>query len=150
MPNVVNLKAIQSEKATYRFTYESDFFEHKDNSLVSGGKLDVLLDVVENKAENVFNVHLSIDGYVVTQCDRCLAELKCPVHTQPDVQVKFGDENDDDEDIVIVNEREGMLEVDNLVYDYAVLSIPIHSIHPEGECDEAMMQRLNQFLVDQE
>ena len=92
MPNVVNLKAIQSEKATYRFTYESDFFEHKDNSLVSGGKLDVLLDVVENKAENVFNVHLSIDGYVVTQCDRCLAELKCPVHTQPDVQVQFGDD----------------------------------------------------------
>ena len=74
MPNVVNLKAIQSEKATYRFTYESDFFEHKDNSLVSGGKLDVLLDVVENKAENVFNVHLTIDADEVTQSDRCKAE----------------------------------------------------------------------------
>ena len=150
MPNVVNLKAIRSEKATYRFTYESDFFEHKENSLVSGGKLDVLMEVVENKAENIFNIHLSINGYVITQCDRCLAELKCQVHAQPDVQVKFGEENNDDDDIIIVNEQEGILEVDNLVYDYAVLSIPIHPIHLDGECDEAMMQRLNQFLVDQE
>ena len=102
MPNVVNLKAIRSEKATYRFTYESDFFEHKENSLVSGGKLDVLMEVVENKAENVFNIHLSINGYVITQCDRCLAELKCQVHAQPDVQVKFGEENNDDDDIIIV------------------------------------------------
>ena len=150
MPNVVNLKAIRSEKATYRFTYESDFFFFLENSLVSGGKLDVFMEVVENKAENVFNIHLSINGYVITQCDRCLAELKCQVHAQPDVQVKFGEENNDDDDIIIVNEQEGILEVDNLVYDYAVLSIPIHPIHLDGECDEAMMQRLNQFLVDQE
>jgi uncharacterized metal-binding protein YceD (DUF177 family) len=90
---------------------------------------------------------LSMNGYVVVPCDRCLGDLKCPVAVEKDVKVTFGSCSEEQEQSIVVDEVEGQLDLDPLIYDYSVLSVPLHAAHEEGACDAGMIENLNKYLV---
>lgn len=118
-----------------------------EHSLAKGGDLDVCVEVCKSTIDDLFNVRISMDGCIITECDRCLHDLKIPVRSENEIKVKFSDHDEDTEEFVLVNSREGMLDIGTLIYELAVLSLPIHPVHEQGECDADMISRLNGILV---
>lgn len=95
-----------------------------------------------------------MEGYVVATCDRCLGDLEVDIYSERDLVVKFGDEyREESDEILIIPEKEGVLDLHWLLYEEAVLNLPLQRIHPEGECDpemEAIFQRLSVDTADEE
>ena len=147
MPHKINLKAIKGIKETCRYSIDSDFFRQQEHSLISRGELDVCAEVKKNAGEESFTLRLVMNGYVIVPCDRCLADLKCPIVVEKDVKVNFGAHNEDNGQGVLVDQEVGQLDLDPLIYDYTVLSVPLHPAHPEGDCDKEMIEKLNKYLV---
>lgn len=147
MPHKINLKAIHAEKEMCRYSIDSEFFSTREHSLINAGEVDVCAEVKKNAGEDGFTMHLSMNGYVVVPCDRCLGDLKCPVAVEKDVKVTFGSCSEEQEQSIVVDEVEGQLDLDPLIYDYSVLSVPLHAAHEEGACDAGMIENLNKYLV---
>ena len=139
---------MHSEKELYEFSIGADFFKQYESSLVNEGELKALVEVKKNT--DSFDVRLSLNGFVVVSCDRCLGDLKYPVNSVNDICVKFGPRNEETELYTMVDLKEGMLDADTLIYDYAVLSVPIHPTHAEGECNEAMVKKLKEYMISEE
>jgi len=147
MPHRINLKAIKGIKETCRYSIDSDFFRQHEHSLISEGEIDVCAEVTKNAGEDGYTLHLVMNGYVIVPCDRCLADLRCPIVVENNVKVNFGTRSEDSEQGVLVDEEVGQLDLDPLIYDYTVLSIPLHPVHADDACDEGMIEKLNKYLV---
>jgi uncharacterized metal-binding protein YceD (DUF177 family) len=142
----INLKTIQSA-LTNRYVIDDRFFEAIGKSLVQKGSLNAVVDVAPEK-NGEFNVHIAIDGAVIIPCDRCLDDMEFPIACENDVQVKLGFDAGETDTHIIVDESEGLFDVAPLIYDYIVLSIPIHHVHAEGQCNAAMTEQLKNYLVN--
>jgi uncharacterized metal-binding protein YceD (DUF177 family) len=60
--------------------------------------------------------------------------------------VKLGAEtNTDDDDVVIVDENEGILDTSWLIYEFIALAIPIKHVHAPGKCNSVMTQKLEEL-----
>jgi len=60
--------------------------------------------------------------------------------------VKLGAEFTEMDDIVIVPEEEGYINVAWFIYEFVALSIPMKHSHAPGECDKEMEGKLNKHL----
>ena len=83
-----------------------------------------------------------IKGTVVVPCDLCLDDMEQPVKAESRLVAKFGKENSEDDDLVIVDENEGILDVSWFMYESIVLNIPIKHVHAPGKCNREMMKAL--------
>jgi uncharacterized metal-binding protein YceD (DUF177 family) len=111
------------------------------------------LDVVAivNKGDGRMGLVLQIDGDVTVRCDRCLADLVLPVAIESPFSVLFSsyvDEDDEQvgEDVIVVDRNQGELDISQLIYDYVYLHLPLKKVHPDGECDPEMMEKMKDIL----
>ena len=59
---------------------------------------------------------------------------------------KLGAEtNTEDDDVVTVDENEGILDTSWLIYEFIALAIPIKHVHAPGKCNSAMTQKLEEL-----
>ena len=59
---------------------------------------------------------------------------------------KLGAEtNTEDDDVVIVDENEGILDTAWLIYEFIALAIPIKHVHAPGKCNSAMTRKLEEL-----
>ena len=150
MPDRINLKKIHSVKETYQYSLDSSFFSESDHPLLNGGMIDAEVGVWRDDTDGSYKVNLKMNGHVVVACDRCLSDLQVPVKVDEMLKVVLGDEDDDKGDLIVVSEREPLLDLNTLFYDYAALSVPIHAAHAEGECDAEMESRLSEYLISKD
>lgn len=94
---------------------------------------------------------LGIIGEVTVKCDRCLADLRIPVDVQMPFQVMFSSYADEAEEgasdeVILLDNSSSEIDLNQIIYDYVNLGLPIKKVHPEGECDPEMMERLKDIL----
>jgi len=46
-----------------------------------------------------------------------------------------------------VDPQEQQLDLESLIYDYAVTELPLHPVHENGKCNPDMMEKLGVYLV---
>ena len=100
-------------------------------------------------------LELTVEGPLHLQCQRCLARLDYEVEVSGTLLVVPKgtpiDEDMDDPEAPDVLEVEGELDVEALVEDEVLLSLPLAPRHPEGQCpsrvaqSEAAAERPNAF-----
>ena len=118
---------------------DNAFFETYENDELREGKVD--FEVILEKHERMLLFNFSFNGKVKSTCDRCLGELEVPVQGEEKLCVKFSDtETCDDEDVVILPESAYKIDLAQWMYEYVVVSLPMHKVHPEGECDAEMLK----------
>jgi uncharacterized metal-binding protein YceD (DUF177 family) len=142
----LNLNTMRQSRMSASYLLDDTFFGTKDYSLVSKGKISVSA-TVERKEEH-FHLSLQLDGYVIDHCARCLDEVEVPIHTSAELTVKYGDAVGEEDDVVYVNESTGELDLEPLLYDFAMLAIPERPVHKDGECNPEMSARLGDILVN--
>lgn len=130
----------------YEFDINKAFFEGVENTLIDDAKVKVNLAL--EKKETMMIAEFSLSGVVSTPCDRCNDPLEIPIQGDYRIVYKFGTEVSEDENLIVLHPEAFELNVAPSIYELLVISLPIRSIHPVGECNEAVMDLYNKYIVN--
>lgn len=139
----INLKAIELDDIDFSYSLDDIFFTDVEAQDIVGGQVNAYVHVKRKTA--CFELHLHINGNVTIQCDRCLDDMNQPVEADSILKVKFGSSYvDNGDDLIIVPEEDGKINVAWFLYEIIALSIPIQHTHAPGECNADMMKILKE------
>ena len=133
-----------ADTAEYQYQLDNQFFAELDAPDVQKGQVNVTLRV--RKTSGIFQLDFHTDGKVIVICDRCLDEMEQLVETDDCLKVKLGAEFSDEDDMVIVPEEEGYINVAWFIYEFIALSIPMKHVHAPGTCNKEMLSKLSKHL----
>lgn len=142
---MIAFTGLKDGKHNFHFDVEDTFFEQFENSLIEGGKLAV--DVELDKGPTMMNVEFNIKGYIHVMCDRCSDYFNYPVEGQENLIYKFSDEELGDEKIRCITSEEVEIDLAQPIYEFAALLLPQRRVHPEGECNEEMLNAMDEYLM---
>lgn len=131
-----------------RFEYhlDNEFFKNIDGEEFQKG--DITAVVLVNKESKQSELRFELEGKIVVTCDRCLEEMYLPIKTTGHLIVKMGKEySDDGDEIVIIPEDKGVINVSWFMYEFVSLAIPIKHVHPYGLCNKDMSKKLREHLA---
>jgi uncharacterized metal-binding protein YceD (DUF177 family) len=124
----------------------NDQFFQEMGGYISKGNIKAVA-VCKKAAGNDFNFMIHSVGYVSTPCDRCLDDVELRIDIQNSIEVKIGEQDEDDGDSLIVAAEHHAFDLNFLVYQLVALSLPITRVHQPGRCNQAMMKILSQHQV---
>ncbi|MBL4752535.1 MAG: DUF177 domain-containing protein [Flavobacteriales bacterium] len=128
----------------FEFPVEDDFFESIEFGEIRKGKLSVVIDMV--KEENMMVLDFAISGTVNITCDRCSELFDQKIEGQHQLIVKFGDKGvQNTDDILFVPRIESEIQVASYIYEFTHLMLPQKRVHPEGECNQEIVDKLAQM-----
>lgn len=137
----IPLRGLSEGSQTYEYQLDDQFFRNIDSTEVQKGNVHVALTV--KKSAETFELNFDIAGVIQIPCDRCLDYMDFEVATRERIYVKFGKEySEESDDIVIVPETEGDINVAWFMYEFIALTIPLKHVHPAGKCNRSMSSHL--------
>ena len=145
---VVPLRGLPKGVSAFNFTIGGEFFQKFGNARIKDA--DCSVKVKAERQSTVMRVACEVVGFVVVECDRCLDDLSIKVDVERELTVGFGavdlDDSSDSEDVVVATASDRELSLDQFVYDYVCLSLPIVTVHPDGKCNPEMAARLKELM----
>lgn len=143
---IIPLNGLKSGRNSFSWKVGKEFLEEFGNTEILNAEVDV--EITTEKSGSYFGVDCSLEGKLTVACDRCLAELELPVSELVKLSVKFGEEptegttdlTDDEREIVWLSDEEENLDMSQTVYDFICLSVPIHKVHEDGDCDPEVLK----------
>ena len=139
----IDLKSLTDGVTILEFDLDDQFFEALDTSDVKQGALHVSVSI--RKATGFFELLYHVEGTVVVPCDLCLDDMDQPIETDCRQVAKLGSADTEDDDVVMVDDEEGILDLSWLIYELIVLAIPIKHVHAPGKCNSVMTQKLQEL-----
>lgn len=122
----------------FKFDIKDAFFAEMDYSEVKQGNVNVEVNVV--REERMMTLTFQARGTVRVPCDRCADEFDIPIQSEQVFTIKLGSEEvEESDDMVVVPADQHAYDIRSLVYEYIILAIPIHRVHPEGECNPEVL-----------
>ena len=141
----IDLKGMLTDTQSYEFLLDNLYFANIDGPEVQKGKVNVRLDV--RKTSHAFELTFQTEGIVWVACDLCLDEMEQPVSSTDKLLVKFGHEYaEEDDNLVIIPEDEGIINVAWYMYEFIALAIPMKHVHAPGHCNQDMKRKLSELL----
>jgi uncharacterized metal-binding protein YceD (DUF177 family) len=145
----VDLKNMQQDVQEYEYLLDNQFFTNIGGEDIQKGKIRARLKI--SKKAGVFDLSFAFNGIVVIPCDRCLEDMDFPVDTTAHLIVKFGkDYSEESDEIVVIPEAEGIINLAWFLYEFIVLAIPIKHVHAPGKCNKQMTSKLKKHLTKSE
>ena len=136
----IPLKNLSPGVHTYEYELDRKFFESIDGDEVKKGDVNVTLNV--RKTSSSFELNFDIEGVIKIPCTRCIDDMKLDVDTESRLIVKFGSEySEESDEIVVVPESEGEINIAWFLYEFIALTIPIKHVHPAGECNRVVSSK---------
>ena len=133
-----------TDTAEYQYQLDNQFFLDLDAPEVQKGRVNVTLKV--RKTSGIYQLDFHTEGMVVVVCDRCLDEMEQPIESDDRLRVKLGLEFSDEDDMVVVPEEDGYINVAWFIYEFIALSIPMKHVHAPGKCNKDMVGKLSKHL----
>ena len=142
------LNGIPAGKSNYSWRADKKFFEKYENTEILDA--DLSIEITVEKSGRYIGVDCHLEGSVTTLCDRCLEQLQLPVSETVLLSVKFGSEPETgesdlmegDREIVYLDASDAVLDMAQIIYDYTCLALPMHRVHPDGECNAETVRYL--------
>lgn len=122
---------------THHFNYEfgDAFFDQYGKDLISEGSF--VANVSIDKRETFLDVEFDIKGIARLICDRSLDLFDYPIDTQNKVLFKFGEEDQEiSDEIVIIHRDTVSLELGQYIYEFICLAVPMKKLHPRFQEEE--------------
>jgi uncharacterized metal-binding protein YceD (DUF177 family) len=144
--NVV-LKDISSEMRVFEYDLDDAYFKKIDSPEVQKGNVKAKVSVQKKLA--TYELQFFIEGTVIIPCDRCLDDMVQSINYKEKLLVKFGNSFSEEDEIVIVPESEGAINIAWFLYEFIVLNIPMKHVHATGECNKTMVTKLKKHITRQ-
>jgi len=142
----IELKGLPVGETTLEYSLGDDYFEAIEGPEVRSGALHV--SVAIRRQTGFFELMFHTKGIVRIPCDLCLDDMEQPIEADNRLVAKFGDADSEDDEVVMVNEDEGILDLSWLIYEFIALAIPIRHVHAPGKCNAAMIKALEEHSSD--
>lgn len=130
----------------YEFDIDKSFFEGVEDTLIDDANVHV--ELAFDKKETMMIAEFSLSGTVITPCDRCNDPMEVQIRGDYRIVYKFGTEVSEDENLIILHPEAFELDVAAPIYELLVISLPARRIHPEGACNEEVMDLYNKYIVN--
>ena len=140
----VELKNMLTDTAEIVYQLDNQFFLDLDAPDVQKGQVNVVLKV--RKTSGIYQLDFRTEGKVIVICDRCLEEMEQPIETDDRLKVKLGADFAEIDDMVVVPEEDGYINVAWFIYEFIALSIPMKHVHAPGKCNKDMVNKLSKHL----
>jgi uncharacterized protein len=150
----VPLSGLKEGHYSFDFEIGKEFFEQFEESEVKEGSL--VANIEMDKRSSHSDLTIRISGNVKICCDRCLEMFFHPVVCENRLLVKFGKTVEDiDPDILSLPVGEHELDLQQHIYEFILLALPIKRVHPNDKdgkstCDPVMLKKLDELIVDEE
>ena len=139
----IDLKALTSDSIETDYVLEDNYFAALQDADIQQGRVNAHVSLC--KAGDSFALNLTVGGSVTVTCDRCLDDMDQPVKGESHFVVKLGIGTSEDDEILIVDENEGILDLSWIIYETIALAVPIKHVHAPGKCNAAMTERLEEL-----
>ena len=132
---------MQADVEEYEYLLDNQFFINIGGEDVQKGRVKVTLTVAKHKG--FFDFAFVLSGIAIVPCDRCLDDMDLPIETTAHLVVKFGkDYSEESDEIVVIPEAEGVINLAWFLYEFVALAIPIKHVHAPGKCNKQMTTKL--------
>lgn len=141
----------------HQFEYQIDdkFFAHYEIQDFTNCKAAVKLEL--DKQNGFMLLKFDVDGIVDLSCDRCGNTLTLQLWEEFKVMVKLADnpeemnEQEEDPDVYYINRGESHLHLEDWIYEFINLSIPMQKTCAKDEkgnstCNEEVLAKLSQAI----
>jgi uncharacterized metal-binding protein YceD (DUF177 family) len=139
----VNLSEALQGNGEWHFDCRNGFFERLENPDVTDG--DVSVDVKVKPRGDGFACDITCEGWIETQCDRCLDAMVVDVDESYSTAIIYGDPETATEEAVVIEEGSTKADLTAVIADTIILSLPLRKVHPEGECNPEMEEALHRM-----
>jgi len=150
----IPLSGLKEGHHTIDFEIDKEFFEQFEESEVKEGCL--IANIEMDKRSSHLDMLIRVSGSVRISCDRCLEMFSQPVSSENRLLIKFGKSIEDiDPDILSVPIDEHELDLQQQIYEFIMLALPIKRVHPadmkgESTCNPVMLKKLEELIVYEE
>ena len=133
----------------FDFSADKRFFAEFEQSEIEEGSVRIQVEL--EKRSTYLRLNFLISGEVELVCDPCLDKYMQSIEGNYPMLVKFsGTEADDTDEIIFLQHGDHQVEVDELIYEFIVLSVPIRHVHPDDEdgnslCDPEMLRKIDEY-----
>jgi uncharacterized metal-binding protein YceD (DUF177 family) len=148
------LSGLKEGHHTIDFEINKEFFELFEESEVKDGRL--IANIEMDKRSTHLDLIIRISGSVRIGCDRCLEMFSQSISSENRLLVKFGKSIDDiDPDILSIPVDENELALQQQLYEFIMLALPIKRVHPADKngrstCDPVMLKKLEELIIEEE
>jgi uncharacterized protein len=149
----VPLSGLKEGQYLYDFEIGNNFFESFEESEIKEASLYVRVEL--DKRSSHVDLLIKLSGKVRILCDRCLEKFDQPIAFENRLLIKFGKHwEDSDPDIIIVPADENELNIEQYLYEFIHLALPIKRVHPQdgpgkNSCDPEMLKKLNEHIISE-
>jgi uncharacterized protein len=151
---IIPLSGLKEGHHTIDFEIDKEFFEQIEESEVKEGSL--IANIEMDKRSSHLDMIIRVSGSVRISCDRCLEIFSQPISSENRLLVKFGEKIEDiDPDILSVPTDYHELDLNQQIYEFIILALPIKRVHPadkkgKSTCDPVMLKKLEELLIIEE
>lgn len=140
---------MQQDVQVYEYLLDNQFFTNIGGEDIQKGKINTRLTI--HKRGNVFDLSFTFNGILIIPCDRCLDDMDLPIETSAHLIVKLGkDYSEESDEIVVIPETEGIINLAWFLYEFVALAIPIKHVHAPGKCNKQMTSKLKKHSAKSE
>lgn len=142
----LHLKGLPIGNHHFEYAVDSVFFKDMESADIRSGNVKVDLDLKYDG--NAYSLDFTFKGEIIIACDRCLDDMPLDIDTAYNIIVKYGDEYDEKDNVLIIPESDNYLNVAYMIYDTIALEIPLRHVHPAGQCNKEMAAKLRSHTAD--
>ena len=141
----IPLKSITEGTKILEFVLDHKFFQLFENELI--GECEIMQKITFERRSDLIIVHLSHDGTIQADCDRCLEPIKIPVKAERRFVVKFVDEiQEDEDDVIYILRDQDKYDISPMINEVVTLSMPLIKVYdcqsdPDAPCGEDQKYR---------
>lgn len=137
-------------KSEFTFELSQSFFELFDTEQDFENP-NIVTTIILEKKSTMLELEIQLKGTITVPCDLTGEIFEQEILNKAELIVKFGDEFDDtDNEIWIIPREEYQINVAQVLYELAILSVPTKRIHPDvlnGKSDSEMIELLDQYSI---
>ena len=147
----IPFKGLKEGRYSFNFKVDNEFFEKFEESEIKKGNF--LATVEMDKRASHLDLLVKISGTALISCDRCLEMFLYPINCENRLIVKFEqDVSNDDADAIFLSTDEHELDLQQHLYEFIHLALPIKRVHQTDEndkigCNPEMIKKLNELLI---
>lgn len=136
----IAFRGLKNGEHDFVFPIDGALFAAYENAEIRDGAGEVRVRLDRGERQLVLDVR--INARVTVPCDRCLEDCTLPVSYEGRLAVKFSEEGGEyDGEVLWLYPGDTEVDLAQYVYESIVLSLPYRRVHPDGECDPAMLER---------
>lgn len=144
------LSELSQARQRYEYDLDGSFFTEMDaRSDVSSADIHVVVDAWKSLV--AYELQLTFTGDIDVPCDRCLDDIQIKLDNAVHLYVKPSEDGDSErEEVVLIPHEAREIDLAWLLYESAMLQVPLKRAHDEDECNPQMLSHLEQYRCSSE